>query len=224
MSHDNNVAKGKEEVDSDPEQQQQRVPKTHAQRNKDKRKRKARRDAEKRMRKEEPESEEEILEDPSERSGFCSFLNKHSLEYCTGASELNGYCLGHSKLRVVKVLKEQAKLDKAKTREYVNAKRTLQRKGQELTRQERLRRQDQALEMERQAMAANNVAAAQFDFTIDVPPLEEDDLAAPVEPQLILPVNDVMEEEEEAPIEPEEENVPMEESSEAIFLHALFDE
>jgi hypothetical protein len=86
--------------------------------------------------------------------------------------------LEHLKLRVVNVLKH---------REYVNAKRTLQRVRQELAREERARRQDFAQDMEMRVMAANQVRADDFAFTKDVLPLEADPDAPRAPPTLLLP-------------------------------------
>lgn len=84
----------------------------------------------------------------------------------------------HFKLRVVNVLKH---------REYVNAKRTLQRVCQELAREERARRQEFARDMEMRAMAANQVCADDFAFTKDVLPLDADPDAPRAPPTLLLP-------------------------------------
>lgn len=76
-----------------------------------------------------------------------------------------------------------------KRREYVNAKRLLQRARQKLTQEERARRQRMAQDMELQAMAANGLLPADFAFTVDVRPLDEDDdLPLTAAPVLLVPL------------------------------------
>ena len=127
----------------------------------------------------------------------------------------------HFKLRVVNVLKQQGK-----HREYVNAKRTLQRVRQELAREERARRQDFARDMEMRAMVANQVCADDFAFTTDVLPLDAFPDAPRAPPTLLLPrIHEQLDAKpmDEGNIDMEGEDEPLEDEDEDIDEDEWFD-